>query len=222
MEDDPAYDIAVTVDCRSSIDDRRLRFDECTSQRRQVDDRQSPIDNLLREAIEATLRRHRTPTAQISVALVDDARMADLNRLHLKREGPTDVLAFDLRDSPPRDASAAAAEPVDGEIIVSVDTAAREAGKRGHGLGAELALYAVHGTLHLVGYSDRTEDEAARMHEMEEQILSAIGIGAVFYGADKRTSEPRTSVRAEPPTRQRRKACGSPRDDSRRIYGTRN
>lgn len=145
---------------------------------------------LLREAIEATLRRHRTPAARISVGLVDDAHMARLNKLHLNGEGTTDVLSFDLRDDPPaplvsnggpkRVAPGAADGPVEGEIVVSVDTAAREARKRGHTLEAELALYAVHGTLHLLGYDDRHEPDAARMHDLEDDILSGIGLGRVY------------------------------------------
>ena len=184
MEDDPAYDIAITVDCGLGIADCGLGIPPPASTGSLIDNRQSAIANLLREAVEATLRRHRTPAAQISVAIVDDGRMAHLNELHLKRDGPTDVLAFDLRDPPPAGQAMAPGEPVDGEIIVSVDTAAREANERGHGLDAELALYAVHGTLHLLGYDDRNERDGARMHEIEDEILSAIGVGAVYYGAD--------------------------------------
>ena len=175
MEDDPAYAIAITldrqmanVDCRLGAGIRHSAFDI----------RHSTFDNTIRKAIEATLRRHRTPAAWISVALVDDGRMAHLNEFHLKREGPTDVLAFDLRDPPTADHHADGA--VEGEIVVSVDTARREADKRGHSPGAELALYAVHGTLHLLGYDDQNEDDAACMHEVEDEILSAIGVGAVY------------------------------------------
>ena len=76
MDDDPAYDIAVTHTSEQAPDCERS----------------------LREAIQATFRRHQTPAAQISVALVNDDRMADLNELHLAQKGPTDVLAFDLRN----------------------------------------------------------------------------------------------------------------------------
>lgn len=145
---------------------------------------------LLREAIEATLRRHRTPAARIGVGLVDDAHMARLNELHLNSEGTTDVLSFDLRDAPSTPSVSdgklkhvvphAADGPVEGEIVVSVDTAAREARRRGHTLEAELALYVVHGTLHLLGYDDRHGPDAAHMHDMEDDILSGIGLGRVY------------------------------------------
>ncbi len=171
MEDDPAYDIVVTP----------------------VSGAAPGCEACLREAIQSTLRRHGTLTAQVSVAVVDDAHIARLNKRHLNHEGSTDVLAFDLREEQrtagfnPRPPTAdpcrlkpPAQSHVDGEIVVSADTAARVARERGHGLEAELALYAVHGTLHLLGYDDHTQPAAARMHELEDEILSAIGVGAVF------------------------------------------
>ena len=103
-----------------------------------------------------------------------------MNKRYLKREGPTDVLSFDLRDGDADRDGDSSGKAVDGEIVVSVDTAAREALRRGHSLDAEVALYAVHGTLHLLGYSDREERDAARMHEVEDEILTASGMGAVY------------------------------------------
>lgn len=164
MEDDPPYDIAI-VRVSKSVEDRPI------------------ADAPLQEAIKATLIRHKAPTAQISVALVDDAEMAELNRRHLNHQGPTDVLAFDLRD----DGVARLAHQNDshcgrleGEIVISVDTAAREARRRGHGIDAEAALYVVHGVLHLLGYDDHVEQDAARMHAVEDEILSSLGMGPVF------------------------------------------
>ncbi len=138
----------------------------------------------IRRAIGATLRLHGVKRACLSVALVDDATMADLHRTFLGRRGPTDVLSFDLNGSE-------GAHRVDGEIVLSVDTAAREAKRRGHAVDAELALYAVHGLLHLLGHDDRTARGAARMHRLEDEILGSLGIGAVFGG-----TAPRPSTRA--------------------------
>ncbi len=165
MEDDSGYDITVTSECELE----RL------------------LAGLLRSAIKATLSRHRTPAAQISLALVDDDHIAQLNGIHLDHDGPTDVLTFDLSD---RKAAEAArvddnAVPVEGEIVVSVDTAAREARRRGHGIDAELALYAVHGTLHLLGYDDRTAADSDRMHRTEDVILESLGLGPIYGGAGK-------------------------------------
>ena len=125
-------------------------------------------------AVRATLHRHDIPSAVLSIALVDDDRMASLNAAHLNHDGPTDVLSFDLRDN---DGS-----PLEGELVLSVDTAAREAQQRGHALEAELMLYAVHGTLHLLGYDDHDEADALRMHTVEDEILTELGAGSVYRG----------------------------------------
>ena len=157
MEDEPAYEITVT----------------------RVTDTDSACDSGLREAIEATLRRHQSHAARIGVALVDDERMAELNQRHLHHAGPTDVLTFDLRDG--KTGPGESDDPaVEGEIVVSVEMAAREAASRGHSLDAELALYVVHGTLHLLGYGDDCDEDAARMHALEDEILAGIGVGVVY------------------------------------------
>lgn len=158
MEDDVPYDIAIA---RASGP--------------------APVsDECLAGAIRATLSRHQAPAAQISVALVDDSTIAELNETHLNHRGPTDVLAFDLRDEVENGTVRVTHAPLEGEIVVSVDTAAREAEARGHALEAELALYVVHGTLHLLGYDDRLEADAARMHALEDEILASIGVGPAY------------------------------------------
>jgi len=124
----------------------------------------------VREAIRATLRRHGAVRARISVAMVNDAAMTRLNRKHLGRNGPTDVLSFDLRDTTDEETA------IDGEIVMSVETAVKESRRRGHVVEAELALYAVHGILHLLGYDDQRKADATRMHAMEKEILSSIGM----------------------------------------------
>ena len=158
MEDESDYDIAIArVGGHAQVSDERLMA-----------------------AIRATLRRHQASRGRISVALVDDAHITRLNEIHLKHQGPTDVLAYDLRDRAGEEFSSSSAGEIDGDIVVSVDTAVREAKARGHRVDLELALYVVHGTLHLLGYDDRTEEEATRMHDMEDEILVALGLGPVF------------------------------------------
>ena len=158
MDDEPTYDIAIVrVSGQMAIDEKRLV-----------------------EVIRATLQRHAAPRTTLTVALVDDPEIARLNERHLNLTGPTDVLAFDLDG----DASGGDVprKAINGEIVLSVDTAAREARRRGHDGTAEVALYAVHGTLHLLGYDDRNEVDAARMHAVEDEVLASVGLGAV-YGA---------------------------------------
>ncbi|MFH0982541.1 MAG: rRNA maturation RNase YbeY [Planctomycetota bacterium] len=129
----------------------------------------------IKRAVAVTLQRHGRDAARISVALVDDARMAGLNQRYLGHPGPTDVLSFDLGES---DAHA----PLEGEIVISWETAAREAACRGHSIEAEAMLYVVHGTLHLVGFDDRSPEAAAAMHAEEDRVLTDLGVGAVYGG----------------------------------------
>lgn len=136
----------------------------------------------LRQAIISTLQRHATRRARLSIALVDDDTIARLNRRHLNRSGPTDVLAFDMKDRG-RDGEPGAGDwDVDGEIVISLETAGRQARERGHDPEAELTLYAVHGTLHLLGFDDAEDGEARRMHALEDEILSGLGLGNVYQG----------------------------------------
>lgn len=110
---------------------------------------------------------------EISVALVGDARMAELHERFMGIPGPTDVLTFELDHD-------ARGRVTAGEIVICVPYARREARRRGHALQKELLLYALHGVLHLSGYDDRTDPEYHRMHRKEDAILTALGVGPVF------------------------------------------
>ncbi|MCP4245699.1 MAG: rRNA maturation RNase YbeY [bacterium] len=126
----------------------------------------------LQPLLELALQRHDCPTARLNCALVDDPEIARLNEQYLGHQGPTDVLSFDLSEP---------GQPgLEGEIVVSVETARREAEERNHDVGAEVALYCLHGTLHLLGYEDAQPDQARRMHETEDGLLAAAGIGPVY------------------------------------------
>jgi len=159
MDDDPSYEITVTLpDGGASVIDW------------------AHIDGAaLQTSVAAVLRRHGVRRARIGLAVVDDEMIARLNRTHLGHEGPTDVITFEMGDDK-------GANRIEGEIAISAQTAAREAAARGHDTAAELALYAVHGVLHLLGYDDHNHEEACRMHSVENKILTSMGFGAV-YGA---------------------------------------
>lgn len=131
---------------------------------------------LLRRAALATLRAERVDHAKVSIAVLDAAGMSRLHHQYLGRKGPTDVLSFDLRGDD-------AAARIDGEIVVCADVARERAAERSSKLSdakAELALYVVHGLLHLIGYDDRRPREFKRMHAREDQILIKLGLGPVF------------------------------------------
>ena len=108
--------------------------------------------------------------AELSVALVDGERMKALNLQYAGRPEDTDVLAFPLADP---------ADNVIGEIVVSASRAVREAEARGIAPADELALYLVHGALHLQGYDDRAARDRRRMYAREAEVLERAGIGNV-------------------------------------------
>ena len=99
----------------------------------------------------------------VHLTFVDDVRIRRLNARYLGHHRPTDVLAFPL-DVP-------GASPLWGEIVISAETAGRQARRLGIPVGLELDLLVVHGLLHLAGYDDREAGEARLMHQREREIL---------------------------------------------------
>jgi len=104
----------------------------------------------------------------ISIVIVGDRKMRELNRRFAGYAGTTDVLAFDLSSGGARDA-------VIGEVIVNSGLAAAEAAKRRGRALDELLLYIVHGVLHLGGYRDKTDAQKKKMRAAERAVLSALG-----------------------------------------------
>lgn len=112
---------------------------------------------------------------QVRVRLVRDAEMAELHERTTGVPGTTDVLTFDLRDDPDPD------DPVlDVDVVLCTDEARRQASERAHTTVAELTLYLVHALLHCTGHDDHDDQAYARMHEAEDRVLGAIGLGTIF------------------------------------------
>ena len=128
-------------------------------------------------AIRKTLEAHQRPACRLSVALVDDATMTELHARYLTVREPTDVLTFDLHENDP--------EVIDAEIVISLDAARRESDQRRHQVADELLLYAIHGTLHLLGYDDHSAGDAEVMHAREDELLTALGVGPIFRGTEE-------------------------------------
>lgn len=124
--------------------------------------------------VEGVLRRENVDLA-VHVALVDDAEIRLLNDRYLEKDTPTDVLAFALEDEEGEARWDPDGEGPAAEVVVSVDTARREAGLRRIPLESELAFYLIHGVLHILGYDDRNEADRERMREAEARHLEAAG-----------------------------------------------
>lgn len=112
-------------------------------------------------------------TGEVRVRIVGDAQMRDLHMQHKNQDCTTDVLTFDLRDNPE-------APALDTDITVCLDEARRQSAQRGTSVEGELILYTVHGVLHCTGHDDRDEQSARLMHAREDEVLTKIGVGAVF------------------------------------------
>jgi pyridoxine 5-phosphate synthase len=111
------------------------------------------------------------PDAELSILLVDDKQIAELNRSWRQKNGPTNVLAFSLTEG---DDSAMALNLL-GDIVISVETASREAEKDGLSLHARIQVLLVHGFLHLIGYDHEKSDfEAVRMYDKEKVLLQEL------------------------------------------------
>ena len=103
----------------------------------------------------------------VTLVLTDDASVRALNKRYRGRDAATDVLAFPLSDG------ATAGEPF-GDIVISVDTAQRQAREYGASADEELQRLIVHGTLHLCGYDHHERREAARMHALTRRMLKEL------------------------------------------------
>jgi probable rRNA maturation factor len=116
--------------------------------------------------------------AELSVALTDDEEIHELNRVFRHRNQPTDVLAFSMREGEPIGAhpvgdAANARGEVLGDVVVSIETARRQAARRRRALEREVCELLAHGLLHLVGYDHQTRDEARVMGAETRRLCRA-------------------------------------------------
>lgn len=122
-----------------------------------------------RKRIKSVLENLALDAQMLSVHLCDDAEIRELNRRFRKKNKATDVLSFE--------GDSELFVPVLGDIVISIDTAHKQAEELGHTLLDELSVLFVHGLLHLLGYDhEKGDDEATRHAEAEMFILSAIDV----------------------------------------------
>jgi probable rRNA maturation factor len=107
--------------------------------------------------------------AELSVVFCDDAFIHALNRDYRGMDRPTDVLSF------PQEPSPCGAELV-GDVVISVETAQRQARAQHHSLRREAEWLLCHGLLHLLGYDDESEEDLERMQRRQEETLGAAGL----------------------------------------------
>jgi probable rRNA maturation factor len=122
----------------------------------------------MREIVRAVLAGENVADAEISLAFVDNPTIHTLNKRYLDHDEPTDVLSFPL--------SEANAKRLAGELVIGAEVALAQAQERGHDVQAELALYVIHGMLHLCGYDDKNAAAEQTMRKRERHYLVALGL----------------------------------------------
>ena len=132
---------------------------------------------LVRAAAAAALRAAGVPDAFLSVTLVDDDAIAELNAAHLGHQGPTDVISFRLDGPDGR---------VEGDVYVGLEVAARAAEEEGVAWEEELARLTVHGVLHVFGHEHAAGPErtSGAMWELQESVVAQVMRAADASGAD--------------------------------------
>jgi probable rRNA maturation factor len=122
----------------------------------------------LREIVAAVVDGEGNTDSEISLAFVDNPTIHRLNQRYLQHDEPTDVLSFPLSDP--------SAKRLSGELVIGAEVAKAQADERGHDVQAELALYVIHGLLHLCGYDDKSDAAKRRMRERERHYLRQLGL----------------------------------------------
>jgi probable rRNA maturation factor len=129
----------------------------------------APLRKRVVQAVKSVLADAGFQRGEVSVAVVDDARMHELNRRYLAHDYPTDVLSFVLEQDETE-------SRLDGQIIASAPYAAREAARYGWAAEDELLLYVIHGALHLAGHDDHEPQGQQAMREAEARHLAQFGL----------------------------------------------
>ncbi|MCG0274752.1 MAG: rRNA maturation RNase YbeY [Thermosediminibacteraceae bacterium] len=137
------------------------------------------LEELIRRTVELALNLEGVSgDAEVSVALVDNDYIHELNKTYRGKDMPTDVLSFPMHDIGSKSdfESNEEVERLLGDIVISLEKAKEQARAYGHSFEREIAYLVVHGVLHLLGYDHETEEERKVMREKEEKTLQAFGL----------------------------------------------
>ena len=129
---------------------------------------------LIRRAVKATLSYEAFDRpCEVSVTIVDNEDIHEMNLQHRGIDRPTDVLSFPMFDEDFDDGE----DCVLGDIVISLEKATEQAAEYGHSLEREVAFLTVHSVLHLLGYDhEEGKAEESEMFEKQEAVLSGMGL----------------------------------------------
>jgi len=128
-----------------------------------------PVDTKSIKKIARGVLKFEKQDAELNIVFTDNKRIKEINKTFLGHNYATDVITFAY------DEASINNDKASGEIIISVEMAKKLAQKHDCAVEGEIALYLVHGLLHLFGYNDKQRKEAKKMHQREGKLLSALG-----------------------------------------------
>jgi probable rRNA maturation factor len=134
---------------------------------------------LLEKVLQQGLVIHQKPQAEVSVVLVTNDYIQELNLEYRGLDQPTDVLSFAMADEAPGEAVILPEEAPEllGDIYVSIERTVEQAAEYNHSFVRELCYLAVHGLLHLLGFDHQTTEQTSVMRAAEEGILAEFSLG---------------------------------------------
>ena len=131
------------------------------------------LDRAIREGIRQS---GGADEAEVSLMLVDDERIHELNREYRGVDRPTDVLSFALQEETEEEPDTEFEDDMLGDIVISVPRAREQAIDYGHSFEREIVYLAVHGTLHLLGYDHEDDEDKQEMRAKEEEVMAVLGL----------------------------------------------
>jgi len=151
-----------------------IHFEDETAK---VDDK---IEDLIRKLLNHTAKEEELAgKLEVSVTFMTDADIQEVNATYRGKNVPTDVISFALEELTEDEVAIIPEEGMPtalGDILISVETAERQAGEYGHDFNREIGFLALHGFLHLLGYDHLTEEEEAEMFGRQKEILASFGL----------------------------------------------
>lgn len=136
------------------------------------------IRMLIRRCCNAVLRmEHIDPPAEISIVLVSNEQIKELNKKHRGIDKETDVLSFPMAENGKFDINQESGAKILGDVVISIEKAVEQSERYGHGLQREVGFLTVHSILHLLGHDhEENSMEKLRMREKEESVMKQIGL----------------------------------------------
>jgi probable rRNA maturation factor len=137
-------------------------------------------EELIRKLLShASIKEGLTGEIEVAVTFMTDQDIQEVNAEYRGKNVPTDVISFALEEMTEGEVAIVPVEgmpTVLGDILISVETAGRQAEEYGHDFHREIGFLALHGFLHLLGYDHMTEDEEVKMFGRQKEILASFGL----------------------------------------------